>query len=344
MNRFFNLIGGDGRCLILLYGDIGEYNVSSGSVARELVEAEKLYGKIDVRINSYGGDVMTGIAIFNALRNSKADITIYIDGVAASIASVIAACGKPVQMSKYAKLMLHSVSGGAYGNYKEIESYAEAMKDVEKTLVDIYAGRTGMTTEEIKSKYFDGRDHWLSADEALSLGFIDGIYDADPVPEGSTPEQVYSIFQNRLKQQTFQNNPIMFEKLKKRKAFANCADMDAAEKVIDTLEAKAEKADALEAENKKLKVANDGYKQKEKEAHEAQIESLVNEAHEEERIGADEVDTFKNVLRNDFENGKKLLESRKAKRRVMKTIEDESGTKSDPWEARMKEIKENLKK
>ena len=105
------MIPGTDACCILLYGDIGEYddNVRSGDIARELLEAEALTGKVDVRINSNGGEVYSGIAIFNALKNSKADITIYVDGIAASMASVIALCGKPVQMSRYARLMLHSV-------------------------------------------------------------------------------------------------------------------------------------------------------------------------------------------------------------------------------------------
>ena len=118
MRHFFNIIPGDDTCCILLYGDIGDSygTVSSGQIARELLAAEAAYKSIDVRINSNGGEVYTGIAIFNALRNSKADIRIFVDGIAASMASVIALCGKPVQMSKYARLMLHSVSGGCYWN------------------------------------------------------------------------------------------------------------------------------------------------------------------------------------------------------------------------------------
>ena len=83
------MIPGTDACCILLYGDIGEYddNVRSGDIARELLEAEALTGKVDVRINSNGGEVYSGIAIFNALKNSKADITIYVDGIAASAAS-----------------------------------------------------------------------------------------------------------------------------------------------------------------------------------------------------------------------------------------------------------------
>ena len=68
------MIPGTDACCILLYGDIGEYddNVRSGDIARELLEAEALTGKVDVRINSNGGEVYSGIAIFNALKNNKA--------------------------------------------------------------------------------------------------------------------------------------------------------------------------------------------------------------------------------------------------------------------------------
>ena len=81
MKKFFNIIPGKDACCILLYGDIGDYddNVRSGDIARELLEAEALSGRIDVRINSNGGEVYAGIAIFNALKNSKADITIYVE-------------------------------------------------------------------------------------------------------------------------------------------------------------------------------------------------------------------------------------------------------------------------
>lgn len=112
-SRFFNVIPGDGSAALLLYGDIGDgYKVESGRIVSELLALQAQYKKIDVRINSRGGDVFSGMAIYNALRQSKSDITIYIDGVAASIAAIIALCGKPLYMSPYAKLMLHSVSGG----------------------------------------------------------------------------------------------------------------------------------------------------------------------------------------------------------------------------------------
>ena len=145
MKKFFNIIPGEDACCILLYGDIGDYdgNVRSGDIARELLEAEALSGRIDVRINSNGGEVYAGIAIFNALKNSKADITIYVDGIAASMASVIALCGKPVQMSRYARLMLHSVQGGCYGNKEEMRGCIREIESLEDTLCEMYAARMG---------------------------------------------------------------------------------------------------------------------------------------------------------------------------------------------------------
>ena len=145
MKKFFNIIPGEDTCCILLYGDIGDYdgNVRSGDIARELLEAEALSGRIDVRLNSNGGEVYAGIAIFNALKNSKADITIYVDGIAASMASVIALCGKPVQMSRYARLMLHSVQGGCYGNKEEMRGCIREIESLEDTLCEMYAARMG---------------------------------------------------------------------------------------------------------------------------------------------------------------------------------------------------------
>ena len=215
MRKFFNIIPGKDACCILLYGDIGDYDdVRSGDIARELLEAEAQSGRIDVRINSNGGEIYAGIAIFNALRNSKADITIYVDGIAASIACVIALCGKPVQMSRYARLMLHSVQGSCYGNKDEMLGCIREIESLEDTLCEMYAARMGRDKDEIRSLYFDGKDHWLRADEALALGLIDGIYDADPVPEDSTPDEVFQIFNNRLHKPQNENN-MNLDELKK---------------------------------------------------------------------------------------------------------------------------------
>ena len=78
----------------------------------------------------------------------------------------------------------------------------EEIESLEGSLSEIYAERLGRSKEELKQTYFDGEDHWLTAKEALDLVFIDDIYDADPGPADSTPAQIYTLFNNRLAEQT----------------------------------------------------------------------------------------------------------------------------------------------
>ena len=342
MSRFFNMIPGTDACCILLYGDIGEYGdgVRSGDIARELLEAEALTGKVDVRINSNGGEVYSGIAIFNALKNSKADITIYVDGIAASMASVIALCGKPVQMSRYARLMLHSVQGGCYGNKEEMRGCIREIESLEDTLCEMYAARMGKDKEEIRSLYFDGKDHWLRADEALALGLIDGIYDADPVPEDSTPEQVFQIFNNRL-QQPQNENDMNLDELKKRPRFTNSATDDDFLREIGLLETEAGKVPSLNAEVDRLKGELKVFQDKAEADDAAARKQLLDAAEKDGRIDASTRPIYENLLAKDRENGEKALEKLSPKRRVMTDVRTEPDNEG-PWNKRMREIQEKL--
>jgi ATP-dependent Clp endopeptidase proteolytic subunit ClpP len=336
------MIPGTDACCILLYGDIGEYGdgVRSGDIARELLEAEALTGKVDVRINSNGGEVYSGIAIFNALKNSKADITIYVDGIAASMASVIALCGKPVQMSRYARLMLHSVQGSCYGNKDEMKNCIREIEALEDTLCEMYATRMGKAKDEIRAMYFDGRDHWLRADEALALGLIDGIYDADPVPEGSTPEQVFQIFNNRL-QQPQNENDMNLDELKKRPRFTNCATDDDFLREIGLLETEAGKVPSLNAEVDRLKGELKVFQDKAEADDAAARKQLLDAAEKDGRIDAATRPIYENLLAKDRENSEKALEKLSPKRRVMTDVRTEPDNEG-PWNKRMREIQEKL--
>lgn len=336
------MIPGTDACCILLYGDIGEYGdgVRSGDIARELLEAEALTGKVDVRINSNGGEVYSGIAIFNALKNSKADITIYVDGIAASMASVIALCGKPVQMSRYARLMLHSVQGGCYGNKDEMKNCIREIEALEDTLCEMYATRMGKAKDEIRAMYFDGRDHWLRADEALALGLIDGIYDADPVPEDSTPEQVFQIFNNRL-QQPQNENDMNLDELKKRPRFTNCATDDDFLREIGLLETEAGKVPSLNAEVDRLKGELKVFQDKAEADDAAARKQLLDAAEKDGRIDVSTRPIYENLLAKDRENSEKALEKLSPKRRVMTDVRTEPDNEG-PWNKRMREIQEKL--
>lgn len=339
------MIPGPDACCVLLYGYIGEYeDVRAADIVRELLEAAAVYKKIDVRINSLGGEVFTGIAIFNALLNCNAEITIYVDGVAASIASAVATCGKPVYMSKYARLMLHSITGGCYGRKDELTKCVEMIEQLETTLCTIYAAKTGKTEEEIRATYFDGQDHWLTAQQALDLGFIDGIYDAEPVPEDSTPEQVYDIYQNRLQNNSKPNQSTMIEKLKKRPGFANCTTEEDVLRHVDELERTAENAATLKTENTTLKAENDAFKAAEQAAQNAADEKLLQDSLNAGKIGAPDVPIYRAALKANREETITAMNALPVKRRIMDIIDNPTPNDGQgAWDKRMADIENRVK-
>ncbi|MBF0951057.1 Clp protease ClpP [Alloprevotella tannerae] len=341
--KFFNIIPGADACSIFLYGDISDSygTVTSAQIAQELMTATATYKNINIRINSIGGEVYAGIAIFNALRASEANITLYVDGVAASMASVIALCGKPVYMSRYARLMLHCVSGGCYGNTKDMKDMIAEMESLEDTLCDMYASKLGKDKESIKATYFDGKDHWLTATEAKNLGFIDGIYDAEPVPEESTPEQIYAIFNNR--RLAPQNNVDMnLEELKKRPQFKDCATEAEVLARIGQLEAKASKVSALEQENTSLKEQVQTFEQAAEEAAAADRKTLLDAAEQDGRINAETRPIYEKLLKDHPEDGEKALAALPTKKMVKDTLPGSLTPEESPWEKRQREIRDKF--
>jgi len=345
MKKFFNITASGDTATIFLYGYIGEYweGVSSGQIVRELKEAEAKYEKIEVRINSNGGEVFAGIAIFNAFRNSKANIQIFVDGIAASMASVIALCGKPVQMSKYARLMLHSASGGSFGTKDDLKETIKLIESLENTLSEMYAEKTGKTTEEIKSAYFDGKDHWLTADEAMTLGFIDGIYDADPIPENSTTEQIYQHFNNRLNKPQKENQMSFFENFNKNPMFKNATSDDEVLRIVGGLEAEAAKVSGLTADVSRLTGELKVFQDKAKADDEAAKKKLLDDAEADGRINATTRTVYQALLDKDRENGEAALKALQPKKRVVDHLDTTPADTEGAWVKRMKEIENKNK-
>jgi ATP-dependent Clp endopeptidase proteolytic subunit ClpP len=165
---------------ILIYGVIGESWYQESVTARQFVadlkSLEKDYKRINVRINSPGGSVFDGLPIFNALRNSSAEIHTYNDGLCASMAAVILLAGTTVHTADNALMMLHSPISGCYGNAGDMEQVLEMLGKVQDSLISCITSRnTSKTSEEIKAAYFDYKDHWLTADEASDEKFVDEI-------------------------------------------------------------------------------------------------------------------------------------------------------------------------
>lgn len=309
MNRkFFNIIHGSGEVTILLYGDIGDGSkVESGRVVSELLSLQKTYTKIDVRINSNGGDVFSGIAIYNALKTSSADITIYIDGVAASMAAVIALCGKPLYMSPYAKLMLHSVSGGACGNASVLRKTADTMESLEADLARMIAGRCGRKPEDVAAQYFDEHDHWIDARQAVDMKLADGIYEMEiPSATPGTTDEIYNFFNNRLKFQPQKSKEMaLIDDIQNIPSFSDKTDEGAIVAHIRSLTNSATRAEALEK-------ANEQYKARIAELEGKEISAIIDKALADGKITKEQVPVFTNMMRSDRANTEALLATMKA--------------------------------
>ena len=153
-----------------VYEYFGIPAVCPKSVTDQLAEAAD-DEPIDVYINSYGGSVFAGADIYSELRGRN--VTVYITGLAASAASVIACSGRRTLISPAGCVMAHNASGGAYGDYHVMEKTAETLKSINRTITGAYMEKTGKTEQELL-KIMD-RETWMNASDAVANGFCDGV-------------------------------------------------------------------------------------------------------------------------------------------------------------------------
>lgn len=167
---------------IFIYGDIGESWWDETVSARDFVaELQALdVEAITVRINSVGGSVPDGLAIYNAMKRHKATITTEVDGMAFSIASLIAMGGDTVRMAENAMLMIHAPWAYAAGNAVELRDMADQLDTWAAAMATSYAGKTGDQPAAL-ALLTDGKDHFYTAAEALAAKFIDEVTTALPV-------------------------------------------------------------------------------------------------------------------------------------------------------------------
>jgi ATP-dependent protease ClpP protease subunit len=171
------------RAELRIYGDIGQsWDEDESTDARTVAEAlDSVRGDIDVRINSFGGSVADGLAIFNALKRHQGRVTTHIDGVAYSIASLIAMAGDEVRMAANAMLMVHAPWGMALGNAPEMREMAEILDKHADAMLASYMRDGGPSAETIRGWLTDGKDHYFSADEAAGMGLVDTITGESPL-------------------------------------------------------------------------------------------------------------------------------------------------------------------
>lgn len=165
-----------GAIEILLYDQIGADFFGEGTSAKDFandLKAQAPVSQINLRINSPGGNVFDGLAIYNTLLNHGAKITATVDGIAASIASVIAMAASELSMAETSILMIHNPHTVAMGDSAAMRKLAETMDTVKASMVNAYQRHTKLSAEEIGALMDD--ETWMSAEEAQSKGFANSI-------------------------------------------------------------------------------------------------------------------------------------------------------------------------
>ena len=175
--KFWNWVrneDGGGRTLYL-DGEISDETWYGDEVTPELFrrELEAGQGSITVWINSPGGDVFAAAQIYNMLMEYKGDVTVWVDALAASAASVIALAGTTVQMSPVAMMMIHNPMTIAIGDSEEMKRAVAMLDEVKESIMNAYEIKTGLNRTKI-SHLMDA-ESWFNAKKAVELGFADGI-------------------------------------------------------------------------------------------------------------------------------------------------------------------------
>jgi ATP-dependent Clp endopeptidase proteolytic subunit ClpP len=163
---------------ILLYDEIGVWGITASVFVAALNTITT--PNIRVRINSPGGDVFDGLAIYNALANHKGNVTCVVDGLAASAASFIALAGKTVSIHENAMMMIHRAWGVAIGNQADMADMVTVLGKIDAQLAGIYAKQTGKSVEEMSALMAGDTDGtWFTAQEAAALSMVDEIISPD---------------------------------------------------------------------------------------------------------------------------------------------------------------------
>jgi ATP-dependent Clp endopeptidase proteolytic subunit ClpP len=158
---------------VYLYDVIGDSwtGNDAATVVKDIVAIKA--ARINLHINSPGGSVFDGVAIYNTLKNHSAKVTTHIDGLAASIASIIALAGDEIIIAQNAMMMIHNPWTMAWGESKDLRKQADVLDQVKETLLNTYVAKTGKDRDTVSADM--DAELWLTADEAKEYGLADTI-------------------------------------------------------------------------------------------------------------------------------------------------------------------------
>lgn len=168
-----------GEAEVWIYDEIGYWGTTGADFAQALAAIDAK--TITLRLNSPGGSVFDGVAIHNALAQHPATVNVVVDGIAASIASVIAMAGDSVVMGRGTRMMIHNPAGVAIGGAAEFRAFADLLDELAKDIGGFYSARAGGSLDQWLASM--DAETWYSAQEAVDAGLADSVLGAAPVPE-----------------------------------------------------------------------------------------------------------------------------------------------------------------
>ena len=166
-----------------LYGTIAEESWFDDDITPAMFREELFAGSgpITVWINSPGGDCIAASQIYTMLMDYKGDVTVKIDGIAASVASVIAMAGTEVLMAPTALIMIHNPATIAIGDHDDMQKAIKMLDEVKESIINAYEIKTSLTRDKL-SKLMDA-ETWMNANKAVELGFADGVLEDEKTLE-----------------------------------------------------------------------------------------------------------------------------------------------------------------
>ena len=199
MKKYYMLTTSGRTAEVYIFGDITSWpwqegDVSSYTLSKELQGLD--VDEIDVHINSYGGEVAEGLAIYNILRNHKAKVHTFIDGFACSIAGVIFMAGDERVMNSASLLMVHNAWSFAYGNAAELRKQADDLDTITKTIMAAYLDRVNIDEDKLKQLLDD--ETWITPADALEMGFATSVTAADTQASGKAAASARKAMYQRI--------------------------------------------------------------------------------------------------------------------------------------------------
>ena len=179
--RWYDIQAAASKAVVRIYGDIGKSwwdddATDAASLARDLEEAGSV-SEIEVHLNSPGGVAFDGVAILNVLRDNPARVTVYVDGLAASAASIVAMAGDEIIMGRGAQLMIHDASIMTWGNAAQLRKDAGVLDTLSDSMAAVYADRAGGDAASWRTVMQD--ETWYTAQEAVDAGLADRVSSKD---------------------------------------------------------------------------------------------------------------------------------------------------------------------